>query len=423
MLHVLIEGWISYPHSYSVVNVYQILALNKLSGIKLVLHELPPYNSSWIKYKNLTDILLTSEEQNELNSIEKYNEYSDKKYSFDLIYRISYPFNISKKITSSHYIPLLLFFTSEFQVIRDSHIDGIKSFRSFIDDVKSKKIIPITPSKWSANTLIKHNEVPFVVPHGVDTSKFYPTNSSLRDTLNIPTDAFVFLTVGAMTENKNIKGLIKSFYNIMISFPELPKIYLILKGIGNLYNCQTFINDACKILLNTGVIDKNKWKNVKKNIIFIDDLYSYSQLNELYNAVDCYISPYIAEGFNMPVLEAMSCGIPIVVSQKGSTDDFTLDTFAKYVKTTCVTNNISGDTFLIIDDISLQNEMISMITSNKEERNLMGKLARIHVVDNYTWDNIANQLFSIFKFIIPNFPTNIDPIYIQQSLRDNLFHR
>ena len=45
-------------------------------------------------------------------------------------------------------------------------------------------------------------------------------------------------------------------------------------------------------------------------------------MNLLYNIADLYISPYRGEGFNMPVLEAMSVGLPVLVSAGGSTDDF-----------------------------------------------------------------------------------------------------
>jgi glycosyltransferase involved in cell wall biosynthesis len=47
-----------------------------------------------------------------------------------------------------------------------------------------------------------------------------------------------------------------------------------------------------------------------------------SQLRALYGVADAYVSPYRAEGFNLPVLEAMACGTPVIVTGGGATDDF-----------------------------------------------------------------------------------------------------
>ena len=49
---------------------------------------------------------------------------------------------------------------------------------------------------------------------------------------------------------------------------------------------------------------------------------SQIQLAQLYAVCDCYVSPYRAECFNLPVLKALSCGKQIIVSSGGSTDDF-----------------------------------------------------------------------------------------------------
>ena len=42
----------------------------------------------------------------------------------------------------------------------------------------------------------------------------------------------------------------------------------------------------------------------------------------MYGISDCYVSPYLAEGFGLTPLEASSSGTPIVVTKGGSTDDY-----------------------------------------------------------------------------------------------------
>jgi glycosyltransferase involved in cell wall biosynthesis len=53
-------------------------------------------------------------------------------------------------------------------------------------------------------------------------------------------------------------------------------------------------------------------------------------------AADAYVSPYTAEGFNLPVLEAAACGLPVICTRGGSTDDFVSDDFALRIKSTLV---------------------------------------------------------------------------------------
>jgi glycosyltransferase involved in cell wall biosynthesis len=46
------------------------------------------------------------------------------------------------------------------------------------------------------------------------------------------------------------------------------------------------------------------------------------QIPSLYNLADAYVTPYRAEGFNLPACEAQACGTPVIATQGGATDDF-----------------------------------------------------------------------------------------------------
>jgi glycosyltransferase involved in cell wall biosynthesis len=49
---------------------------------------------------------------------------------------------------------------------------------------------------------------------------------------------------------------------------------------------------------------------------------SPQELPGLYTASDCLVHPYRGEGFGLPVLEAMACGVPVITTAGGATDDF-----------------------------------------------------------------------------------------------------
>lgn len=413
MTTVLVEGWDKFPHSYSIVNVYQLLALCKKEQLTIFFNELPPYSEEWKKLSTLSGILLTDEETKTLEKIKRW----DGKAPVDIVYRIAYPYDLkqTRGISSAkkRQLPLVLFYTSEFGTLRDQHFTN-GNVKSFVEACFAHKILPVTPSKWSAEALRKHKYDPLVISHGVDVGKFHPieddgqSRNAFRDSYGIPHDAFVFLNVGAMTGNKNIKGIIKSFYKLSLLGHN--DIYVILKGIGDLYACKKNVNAALKELLKERSVDKTHWKKISSRLIFTDDLYTYNELCILYNSCDCYLSPYVAEGFNMPVLEAIACGLPVIVSKGGSTDDFTTEAFAKYPKTyPCKTHPDSeglSDIYLIVDEGSLQEKMLEVIEDVNFRKSALVEGPK-HVRQHYTWDIVTDKLYNFLKFATPEIMPNM----------------
>jgi glycosyltransferase involved in cell wall biosynthesis len=399
-LNVLIEGWINVPHSYAIVNIYQILALAKCDYIQLYFDSVPKYNEDWPIID--LDLLVTPEEKSTILNL----KYVDHKTRIDIIYRISFPINTSTFVNNVKYQqdnPILVFYTSEFQMIPDSNFCfGFKSekyvgFDYFLEQCKNRRIIPITPSKWSSMALKRHGYDPLVIPHGVDVTKYYYTRenkNSFRESYSIPLDAFVYLNIGAATQNKNIKSIIKAFYNLA----QLKEnVHLVLKGIEGLYSCGDRILGYIKELIGEQVIDRKVWKRIKQRFIYIPDTLDYIEMNNLYNACDCYVSPYIAEGFNMPVLEAIACGLPVIVSKGGPTDDFTNDDFALYPQTVSL-KTTTDQYLLVVDDLSLQEKMLYVINNPEFVENVK-KVGPLFVKENFTWDKVVEKLLNFFNLI------------------------
>ncbi|MHC5062363.1 MAG: glycosyltransferase family 4 protein [Planctomycetota bacterium] len=58
-------------------------------------------------------------------------------------------------------------------------------------------------------------------------------------------------------------------------------------------------------------------------IMVVEDNLEPGEMAALYRACDLLLHPYRGEGFCLPVLEASACGLPVLTTAGGSTDDFT----------------------------------------------------------------------------------------------------
>jgi glycosyltransferase involved in cell wall biosynthesis len=134
--------------------------------------------------------------------------------------------------------------------------------------------------------------------------------------MRVRNDDFVLLSVGAMTENKGIDLLLTAFARLRAKHRHLK---LVLKDQSNLYGLT-----ADRILAQLAASPDGHLftEDVVSSIVFVSHNLGIAELAALYGAVDCYVSPYKAEGFNLTPLEAAACGVPIVVTRGGSTDDY-----------------------------------------------------------------------------------------------------
>lgn len=126
-----------------------------------------------------------------------------------------------------------------------------------------------------------------VIPHGVNTTMFIPKNKdNLRDKYNIPKDKKVGIWVGAFHPLKGfhfVRELIKSKEN-----------------------------------MHWILVFKHELKEAPKasNVTYFENI-GQDVLAELYNCADFLIMPSSVESFNLVACEAMSCGVPAIITNTG----------------------------------------------------------------------------------------------------------
>jgi len=373
---ILIEGWRGINHSYAMVNQYQLLEMKRMD-LDLQHLDLPFYNEKWNSIDN--DSGFEESDKEIISSIQSANTMQ----SYDVTYRISFPYRFYPANSEK----LFVFGTSEFQ-----HIDEYIWKDSLREGINNSTLRVVTPSNWSRvgflNAGFEESRVA-VVPHGVNQKIYKPISQlrrkQFRDALKVSDDEFLILSLGSMAANKGIDVLIIAFAILKAKYPQ---IKLILKDSSNLYNIR--IRDLLSNLYSQS--PKLVSEGISKAIISMSDNLTQSQLNGLYGAADCYVSPYRAEGFNLTPLEAAASGTPIIITKGGSTDDYFHESFALQIESTLRKND--KGTFLepsldsLIEQLSILIEGKASVLNNNYAQQFIG--------NNLTWEAAVNKLIAIF---------------------------
>ena len=130
------------------------------------------------------------------------------------------------------------------------------------------------------------------------TEKF---KKEINEKFKIP-KKYIF-SVGTIEPRKNFKILIKAFNVFKKSFTESENYCLVIAGKTGWKSEETF--------------EEYRQSPFKEDIIFTGGV-NDEELVTLYNQASLFVYPSIFEGFGLPVLEAMSCGLPVITTDTSS---------------------------------------------------------------------------------------------------------
>lgn len=162
------------------------------------------------------------------------------------------------------------------------------------------------PSSFNVKTFKDSGvKVPiYVMPLGVDVNYYNPLIHSYKKH-----NKYTFLSVFEWGERKAPEKLLRAYSN---AFTKDDEVVLICKVINN--DPSVDVNKEIKKL--------NLPENGPEIIMMYNTKFADYQMPTLYRSADCFVIPTRGEGWGMPILEAMACGIPTIATDWSSQTDF-----------------------------------------------------------------------------------------------------
>lgn len=221
-----------------------------------------------------------------------------------------------------------------------------------------------------------------VIPWGIDPDVFNPDAVPL---LIANRRLFAFLFVGGTIERKGIDILLEAYCQ---EFSSTEDVCLIIKDQGS----KTFYQGANF----ADQIEQARRSGIAPPIVYIDNNLTARQMSCLYAACQCLVAPYRGEGFCLPVLEAMACGLPVIVPSGGATDDFVRDSMGFRLPTRKAYNQhagpLSGPPAWNEIDVDKLRRAMRHAFVDQQGTGLKGRAGSEHVRRKYTWNHTLDQM-------------------------------
>lgn len=206
-----------------------------------------------------------------------------------------------------------------------------------------------------------------VIYEGVESQFFPRSNQEIEKTLDkYNVDFRYILFLGTVEPRKNIIRVVDAFIQ--------------LKQEGNIE--QKLVITGRKGWLYKDIIEKINKTPFSQDIIFTDFV-DDEDLPFLYSGAEIFLYPSLYEGFGLPVLEAMSCGSPVITSNLSSLPE------------------VAGDAAILVDPMNVE-EIVQAMEKLLRDRELRKELKRksLERAKFFSWEMAAEETLHLYEDIL-----------------------
>ncbi len=220
------------------------------------------------------------------------------------------------------------------------------------------------------------NEKITIIPNGVlyDEISKIPFEDARRK-YNLPDEDFIIITVG---RNRPVKRM-DLLYQALALLKQNDKSKIRCISVGPKENLGELVK---KFKIEEKVILSGP---IESKVVNGFGQPPFPELINLYRAADLYVSVSYVESFNLSALDALACGLPVVVSPKQGIQDVIIE----------------GETGFTLEKETPENlaEKLLELSTQKSELSRRKNTIR-ESVSHLTWQNIAKKIREIYSSLL-----------------------
>lgn len=238
------------------------------------------------------------------------------------------------------------------------------------------------PSTFNVDTFKNSGvHVPiYTIPLGIDPNFYNPKIRSYKHN-----SKYTFLTVFEWGERKAPEILLRAYNR---AFDQNDDVILVCKVINN-DGSVNVRNELEKMNLN---------REGSAEIIFLyNTKFRDYEMPCLYRSADCFVTSTRGEGWGMPILEAMACGLPVIATNWSSQTDFYNERVGYPINVKGLVNAeakcpyYEGYMWAEPDEEHLVH-LMRYVYEHQEEAMKKGEIASKEALGKWTWDNAADRI-------------------------------
>ena len=177
------------------------------------------------------------------------------------------------------------------------------------------------------------------------------------------------LFVGMLAKKKNLSTLIRALHILREGHVDFPPLVIA----GRRYRQSD----------DVAIFQQIRSLGLETDVQYIGPVRS-KELPSLYRGAEAFVFPSLHEGFGIPCLEAMACGVPVVAASSGAIPEVVGDA-ALLVKDPTDANVLAQAIHRILSDSSLRQELVAKGIARAER---------------FSWPRLADQVLALYRRLL-----------------------